>query len=324
MKREERDFDRESDKESEEEKRFRAPRQNESASLEGILDRGQVESAGGVVEPNDADEHQDRASHRVEDEFDGGVNAAVVAPDADEQVHRDEHHFPEEEEEEKVEREEDAYDADFQKQDGDEKFFDALLDAAPRTEDGDDGKERRQDDEEHADAVHAEVIVDVGLRKRLLRRDAMRAYSNPTMKFFELVACAAERDAAEEPPQRQNKFGERDGKREAANPFLVVAAKKQQRKGADGGQENQNREQRSGWALAHHPDDWRSRRPEEDDGDNQERADDNPDGVTSRVAGLRVADYIADVFRAAGDAVNRAVDAGDVDDISKARSSKST
>ncbi len=124
---------------------------------------GEIEAAGGVVKPEDADQHEDRAGHRVEDEFDGGVDAAVVAPDADEQVHGDEHDFPEKEEEEEVEGEEDADDADFEKEDGDEKFFDALLDAAPGTEDGDDGEERGQDDEEEADAVRAEVIVDEGI-----------------------------------------------------------------------------------------------------------------------------------------------------------------
>jgi hypothetical protein len=90
--------------------------------------------AGGVIKPQDADQHEDRSSHGVQNKFDGGVNAAVVAPDADQQVHGDEHHFPEEEEKEKVEGEEDADDANFEKQDGDEEFLDALLDAAPRAE----------------------------------------------------------------------------------------------------------------------------------------------------------------------------------------------
>ena len=124
--------------------------------------------------------------------------------------------------------------------DGDEEFFDALLDAAPGAEDGDDSEKSRQDDEEEADAVNAEMIVDVGLRRR-----AVRAKLNPTMNFFERVPGATEGYAAEEPPERQDKLGQRDGEREAANPFVVVAAKKQQGESANGGQENQNREQRS-------------------------------------------------------------------------------
>ena len=107
----------------------------------------------GVIEPQDADEHENRTGHGVEHEFDGGVNAALVPPNADEEVHRDEHHFPEEEEEEEVEREEDADDADFQKQNHNETFFDALFDALPRAENGADGEKSRQDDEEKANAV---------------------------------------------------------------------------------------------------------------------------------------------------------------------------
>ena len=169
-----------------------------------LLNRGKVERARGVVEPQDANQHQDRAGHRVENEFYGGVNAALVAPDADQQVHRNQHYFPEEEEEEQIEREEDADDADFEKQEGDEKFFDALLDAVPGAEDGDDGEKRRQDDEEQADAVHAEVIVDVTSPAA----DPCATERDPLMKFLEFVARAAERHAAEEPPERQNKFGQ--------------------------------------------------------------------------------------------------------------------
>ena len=102
-----------------------------SSSSVCALNLHQVESAGGVIEPEDADEHEDRAGHGVEHEFNGGVDAALVAPDADEQGHRDEHDFPEEEEEEKVEREENADDADFEHQQHDKKFFDSVMDAVP-------------------------------------------------------------------------------------------------------------------------------------------------------------------------------------------------
>ena len=43
--------------------------------------------------------------------FDGGVDAALVPPDPDEEIHRDEHQFPEEVEQEQIERQEDADDA---------------------------------------------------------------------------------------------------------------------------------------------------------------------------------------------------------------------
>jgi hypothetical protein len=79
-----------------------------------------------------------------------------------------------------------------------------------------------------------------------LRRGAVCSEFYPRMELLELVSAAAERDASEEPPERQNKFGERDGKREAANPFVVIAAKTEQRYHTDSGQENQDRKQWSG------------------------------------------------------------------------------
>src|SRR5580692_11277238 len=69
------------------------------------------------------------------------------------------------------------------------------------------------------------------------------------------------------------------------------------------------------WALAHHPDDWLSCRPEKDDGDDHERANDDPDGVAARVSGLRVADGIADGGGAAGYAVDGAINSRNVDDF---------
>src|SRR5579859_392032 len=85
------------------------------------------------------------------------------------------------------------------------------------------------------------MIVDEGLR-----RGAMRSESDPLMKFFELVSCAPERDAAEQPPEREDELGERNRKRETPNPFVVIAAKEQQRKRAEGREEDQDRKERPG------------------------------------------------------------------------------
>src|SRR3712207_8641995 len=45
-------------------------------------------------------EDEDAAEHGVQEELDGGVLAPRAAPDADEEVHRQQHHLPEDEEEE--------------------------------------------------------------------------------------------------------------------------------------------------------------------------------------------------------------------------------
>ena len=56
----------------------------------------------------DRDDHQQRADHRVDDELDRRVEPPLAAPDADDEVHRDQHHLPEDVEEEQVERDERA------------------------------------------------------------------------------------------------------------------------------------------------------------------------------------------------------------------------
>ena len=72
-----------------------------------------------IIKRDDAGQHQQRADDRVNDELDSGVDAALAAPDADEQVHRHEHDFPVEIEEEQVHRHEDADQAGFERQNRD-------------------------------------------------------------------------------------------------------------------------------------------------------------------------------------------------------------
>ena len=192
VQREEGHFDGEGEEEGEEKQKFggaddtwRSGAKKPGICLQSLLDERKVEAAGEVVQPDDADEHEDGAGHRIEDEFYGGVDAAAMTPDADEEGHGDQHDFPEEEEEEEIEREEDADDADFEHQQHDEKFLDALVNAVPGRDDGDGGEESGQDDEEDAEAVDAEVIVD-------------GRCGDPMEIFLELVAGEAEIHFAQE------------------------------------------------------------------------------------------------------------------------------
>src|SRR6266478_3973932 len=140
VEREQRNLDGEGHEEGEEEIHLLERGQANGAGLQHLLNRRQVEGSsrhhGGaeIVQPDDADEHEDRAGHGVKHELDGGVDAAFVSPDADQEIHGDKHHFPEKEKEEEVEREEDADHADFEHQQHDKEFLDAVLDAVPRGE----------------------------------------------------------------------------------------------------------------------------------------------------------------------------------------------
>ena len=56
------------------------------------------------IEHDDADQEQDAARQRVEEELERRIDPAVAAPDADDHVHRDQHRLPEDVEQEQVER----------------------------------------------------------------------------------------------------------------------------------------------------------------------------------------------------------------------------
>ena len=60
------------------------------------------------VEEQDRQEHQHGTEQGVQEEFDGCIELARAAPDADQQVHRHEHGFPEDEEQEEIQRHENA------------------------------------------------------------------------------------------------------------------------------------------------------------------------------------------------------------------------
>ena len=66
------------------------------------MNDGVVERAGPVVEVDDGDQHQHRAGHGVQEELHGRVDAPLVSPDADQEIHRDQRDFPENVKQEQV------------------------------------------------------------------------------------------------------------------------------------------------------------------------------------------------------------------------------
>ena len=193
------------------------------------MDGWKIKRASLAIQPDNSDEHQCRAGHGVQEEFHCSVNPPLVSPDSDEERHGNEHHFPEQEEEEKIQRNEHANDTDFQQQHHDEEFFDAMIDAVPRSQNRNRRQKRRQNHQEHADAVYAQVIVD--------GREV-----DPFHVFLERIARYAYRHLPKH-EQGKNKFDERYRQRQPADPHMVVAAENHQRERAQGREENQEREQ---------------------------------------------------------------------------------
>ena len=95
-----------------------------------------VERAGGEAESEDANDHEGRSEEGVEDVLPRRVEAVAAAPDRDQEVHRDQLDFPEEEEEDEVERAEDAEQAGLEDEEPGEVLLRTQLDA-PGDEDRD-------------------------------------------------------------------------------------------------------------------------------------------------------------------------------------------
>ena len=234
VERKERHLDGKRQEESAKEQVFRSKRQHDRAVRKERLDLRNIEGRraglfGNPVKPQDSHEHQDRAEHRVQHEFQRGVNAAAVAPDANQEVHRDQHHFPEQKEQEQVERNKDADHSCFEHQQRNKKALRAPVDRFPGGQHRDGREERGEQDQKQADAVDAKVVVN-------------RRLGNPGVKFLPLEAG---RFHIESPQEQQGKteFDGRGSHREAANPDVIVAAEQKKRERARSGQERQNREQ---------------------------------------------------------------------------------
>src|SRR4030042_1447803 len=89
-------------------KRRRPYAPNFSSTPARITEPAVGASTWGAGGGEDAGEHQRRAQRGEQEELDGGIPPPLAAPGPDDEVHRDQHHLPEDEEDEQVEGDEDA------------------------------------------------------------------------------------------------------------------------------------------------------------------------------------------------------------------------
>ena len=111
------------------------------------------------VKRQDSEQHQDGAGQRIEKELDGGIKLARPTPHANDEVHRNQHDFPEHVEEEEIERHENAEHPRLEQKEHGVVFLHALLDGCPRREDGEKTQHRGQHDQQKADAINAQVVL---------------------------------------------------------------------------------------------------------------------------------------------------------------------
>src|SRR6185437_10615414 len=158
VQREDRNFDREGEEKREKERKLLGAGETQAAGLQHRNDGCVIESAGARVQINHRGQNQHGAGHREQEKFNGRVNAALVTPDSDQEIHRDQRYFPEHIKEEKIEGTEDAHESKFEQQEKREELFHAAVDAAPRDENANGRKKRGENDQPQAEAVERDVI----------------------------------------------------------------------------------------------------------------------------------------------------------------------
>jgi len=160
------------------------------------------------VEGQHDQQHQHRADQSIYEELDGGVNPAGASPDADQEVHGQQHDLPEDVEEEEVQRHEGAHHAGFQEQEEGVVALHAGLDP-PGSGDAEEAEQGGQEHHREGQAVHTDEVFDVKGR-------------NPSGVFDELEALLlvdAETGAAELRKERcgDDQNGQREDQRRPAD-----------------------------------------------------------------------------------------------------------
>ena len=175
VEREERDLDGKGEREGEEEPALHLRRELQAVEVEQVEAREPRRARLGIGprQADDGDEHQDAPRHGVEHELDGGVDAPLVAPDPDEEVHRDEHRVPEDVEQEQVDRDEHAEHGGLEREHEEREELHALVHRLPRREQRQRRQKAGQHDQEQADAVDADEVLDPEHRHPGVRLDEL-------------------------------------------------------------------------------------------------------------------------------------------------------
>ena len=160
MKREERNFNRKGQS-----KRGKQPHLGVDRNLK-VVQAQEVKSERAVLgimeigEIQNGHQHQETADHGVEQKFERGINPPFATPDPYQEVHGNQHDFPEDIEEKDINRDKGPDHAGFQDKKEKQILPDPLFHAAPGRQNHQRRKKGRQQDEEQADAVNANIVFD--------------------------------------------------------------------------------------------------------------------------------------------------------------------
>ena len=155
MHRPHRNLDRKRRQEGEKQQRLRGAPQWQ------LVPGGQVEAATGLgVQENKRDQHQQGAEQRVQEKLERGIDLVGPAPDADDQVHRDQRCLEKHVEQQAVERAENTDHQATQDEERAHVLVDTLRNHFPAGDHHHQVDKRRQQHKPERDAVQPHVVVD--------------------------------------------------------------------------------------------------------------------------------------------------------------------
>src|SRR5690606_15912272 len=156
----------------------------------------------GQAHVENGQQHEQRASHRVEEKLDGGVDAPRAAPDANEEVHGHQRELPEDVEQEQVLRQEYAEHACLKQEHENVIGLDLVCDTRPGASNGQHGDEGGQQHHENAEAINAHVVLDIE------RIDPHRALDQLQARYAGIIL-------------EQHTQGEEEGDDRSTNGYLL-------------------------------------------------------------------------------------------------------
>ncbi len=113
------------------------------------------------IEGNNSDEHQNASCHGIEKELDSSVNSAFwVSPDADQEIHRNQHDLPEYVKQDEIESYQCTHHTGFEEEEGNHELLDAILDGAESTQYTKNGQKCCQENQQEANPIDTQMIGD--------------------------------------------------------------------------------------------------------------------------------------------------------------------
>ena len=141
----------------------------------GVEQHRDARRAGMDRHPQHRDEHQHRAEQRVEEELVARVNPVSAAPDADDQIHRDQPGLEEHVEQEQILRRERADHQQLGDQERAHIFGHALGDRLPAGADADRHQEHAEHDQHQREAVDSQCPVEAAEQRHEFLKLPLRA-----------------------------------------------------------------------------------------------------------------------------------------------------